>query len=92
MLAQHRAIRMLRVVTILVPMLSVSMVAVATAGDKGGTAGRTTLLAVVIREHGAFVGDPVDIRRLVSHQPMAVGADVRDADIVAHYNQDIWIA
>jgi len=59
------------------------------AGDEGGTAGRAALLAVVIREHGALIGDLVDIGGLVPHQPMAVGADVGDADIVAHDDKDV---
>ena len=63
----------------------------ALACDKGRTAGCAALLAVVIREHGAFFGDAVDVRGLVPHQPMAVGADICDTDIVAHDDKDVGL-
>ena len=41
------------------------------AGDEGGASGGAALLAVVVGEGDAFVGDAVDVRRLVAHH--AVG-------------------
>src|ERR1700754_46476 len=50
---------------------------------------RARLLAVGIGEHHAFLGDPVDVRRLGSHQAMAVAAQVGDADVVTPDDQDV---
>ena len=33
--------------------------------------------------------DAIDVRRLVAHQPVAVGADVGDADVVAPDDEDV---
>ena len=47
------------------------------------------LLAVVVQEADALVGDAVDVGRLVAHQAVAVGADVGDADVVAEDDEDV---
>ena len=49
------------------------------------------LLAVVVGEGHAFDGDAVDVGRLVAHQPMGIGADVRLADVVAPDDQDVGL-
>ncbi len=48
-------------------------------GDEGGSAGRAGLLGVVVGEDDALIGDPVDVGRLVAHQPHRVGRDVGNA-------------
>ena len=53
------------------------------AGDESRTSGRTTLLAVPVRELRPFIGDTIDVRRLVTHHPLVEGADVPVADVVA---------
>ena len=62
------------------------------AGEERGTAGGARLLAVVVLEADALLGDAVDVRRLVAHQAAAVGADVGDADVVAEDHQDVGLA
>ena len=61
----------------------------ALAGDERGAAGGAALLAVVVGEDHAFLGDAVDVRRAIAHQPHRVGADVRLADVVAPDDQDV---
>ena len=46
-------------------------------GDEGRAARRAGLLAVAIGEHHAFLGDAVDVGRLVAHQAVRVAAQVR---------------
>ena len=52
-------------------------------------AGGAALLAVGVGEEHAFVGDAVDVGRPVAHQPVAVAAQVRDADVVAPDDEDV---
>ena len=47
------------------------------------------LLAVVVEEADALLGDAIDVGRLVAHQAVAVGADVGDADVVAEDDEDV---
>ena len=61
----------------------------ALAGDEGRTPRGAALLAVTIGEHDSFVGDAVDIRRLVAHHAVAVGADVPHADVIAPDDQNV---
>ena len=49
-------------------------------GDERGATRRATLLGVVVGEHHAFFRDAVDTGRLVAHQAMRIGADVRLPD------------
>ena len=44
---------------------------------------------VVVGEDHALLGDAVDVRRAVAHQPVRVGADVRLADVVAPDDDDV---
>jgi hypothetical protein len=46
--------------------------------DEGRAPGGAALLRVVVGEADAFVGDAVDVRRLVAHHAPVVGADVLD--------------
>ena len=45
-------------------------------GDEGRAAGGAGLLAVGVGEQHAFLGDAVDVGRLVAHQPVRVAAQV----------------
>ena len=59
------------------------------AGDERGAAGGAALLAVVVGEGHALVGDAVDVGRAVAHLAAAVVADVPPADVVAPEDQDV---
>ena len=58
-------------------------------GDEGRPAGGAGLLTVAVGEHHAFLGDAVDVGRLVAHQTVRVATQVRDADIVAPDDEDV---
>ena len=62
------------------------------AGEEGRAARGARLLAVIVQEFDALAADAVDVRRLVAHQAVGVGADVGDADIVAPDDEDIRLA
>ena len=47
------------------------------------------LLAVIVGEQRALVGDAVDVGRAVAHHAAVVGADVPVADVVAHDDEDV---
>ena len=59
--------------------------------DVGRSARGARLLAVVVGENHAFIGDTVDIRRAVADQTHRVGADVGLADVVTPDDQDIGL-
>ena len=59
------------------------------AGDERGAPGGAGLLAVVVGEDRAFVGDAVDVGRAIAHHAAVVGADVPVADVVAHDDEDV---
>ena len=61
------------------------------AGDERGPAGRAALLAVVIGEGDALVGDAVDVGRPVAHLAPVVVADVPPADVIAPQDQDVGL-
>jgi len=61
----------------------------ALAGDERRPAGGAALLAVGVGEPHALVGDTVDVGRAVAHQPVAVAAQVRDADVIAPDHEDV---
>ena len=48
--------------------------------DERRAARRAALLGVGVGEHRAFLGDAVDVRRLVAHDAVVVGADVVHAE------------
>jgi hypothetical protein len=58
-------------------------------GDKGCPAGRTALLAVRIGEAHPFVGNTVDVGRAVAHQPVAVTAQIGNADVITPDDQNV---
>ena len=62
------------------------------AGEERRAAGGARLLAVVVEEPDALSRDAVDVGRFVAHQPVAVGADVGDADVVAEDDEDVGLA
>ena len=59
------------------------------AGEERRAAGGARLLAVIVQELDALAADAVDVRRLVAHQAVGVGADVGNADIVAEDDEDV---
>ena len=64
------------------------------AGDEARPPGGTALLTIPIREERAFPGDAVNVRCLVAHHSLVVGADVPVADVVAPDDEDVgllWI-
>ena len=61
----------------------------ALAGDEGRASRRAALIGIHVGEHHAFLGEAVDIGRLVAHQPEVVGADVGFADVVAPDDDDV---
>src|SRR5438132_14147490 len=44
---------------------------------------RAALLGVIVGEAHAFVGDAINVRRLVAHHATAVVTDVPEADVIA---------
>ena len=54
--------------------------------------GGAALLAVGIREERAFVRDAIDVRRAIAHQTLRVGADLRDADVIAEDDENVRLA
>ncbi len=59
------------------------------AGDERRAAGRATLLAVPVGKQRPFLGDAIDVRRLVAHHALVVGADVPVADVIAPDDDDV---
>ena len=58
-------------------------------GDEGRAARGAGLFAVGVGEQHAFLGDAVDVGRLVAHEAVRVAAQVRDADVVAPDDEDV---
>ena len=61
----------------------------ALAGDEGRAAGGAALFGVIVGEKQALVGQPVDVGRVEPQQPLGIGADVGDADVVAEDDHDV---
>ena len=61
----------------------------ALSGDEGRTAGGAALLAVIIGENHAVLGDGIDIGRAIAHQAVGIGAEVGLADVVAPDDDDV---
>ena len=59
------------------------------AEDKRRAPSGAALLAVGIGEERAFFGDAINVGRPVAHQPHRVGADLRDADVIAEDDEDV---
>src|SRR5262245_5580928 len=60
--------------------------------NESGAACRAALLAVVVRKDHAFVGDPIDVRRPVSHHPFRVATQVGLPNIVTPYDKNVRLA
>ena len=58
-------------------------------GKEGGAAGRAALFCVIGHKPRAFLGDAVDVGGLAHHQALVVGADIHDADVIAHNEQNV---
>ena len=63
----------------------------ALAGDERRAARGARLLAVGVGEQHPFLGDAVDVGRLVAHQAVRVAAQVRDADVIAPDDEDVGL-
>ena len=50
---------------------------------------RAARLGVIVGEQHAFLGQLVEVRRLAGHHVMAIGADVRYPDVIAHDDQNV---
>jgi hypothetical protein len=59
------------------------------SGDEGRTACGAALFAVGVGEAHAFVGEAVDVGGAVAHQPVAVAAQVGDADVISPDDQNV---
>ena len=57
--------------------------------DEGGPAGGAALLAVIIGEDHAILGDGIDIGRAIAHEAVRVGAEIALADVVAPDDDDV---
>jgi len=58
-------------------------------GNERRAASGAAIFRVVVREHHSFLGDAVDVRRLVADHAKGIGADVGLADIVTHYDEEV---
>ncbi len=58
-------------------------------GDERRSSGRAALLAVAVGKTHAFLGDAVDVGRAVAHQPVAVAAQIGNADIITPDDDDV---
>ena len=61
------------------------------AGDEVGAARGATRFRVIIGEQHAFGGDLVEIRRAACHHAAVIGAEIPDADVVAHDDDDVGL-
>jgi len=61
----------------------------ALAGDERRAASSAALLRVRVGENHAFVGDAVDVGRLVAHQTSGIAAQVRLTDVVSPHHQHV---
>jgi hypothetical protein len=61
------------------------------AGDERGPPGGAAVLGVVVREQHAFLGDPIDVRRVVADDAERVGADVGLAHVVSEDDEDVGL-
>ena len=58
-------------------------------GDKRRAPGGAAVLCVVVSEHHAFFGNPVDVGGFVAHHTHGVGADIGLANVITKDHQDI---
>ena len=57
--------------------------------DELRPAGGAALLRIEAGEDCAFLADAIDVRRLVAHNALAIGADVVDPDTITPQDQDV---
>ena len=61
------------------------------AQDERCPSGGTALLPVGIGEYRSFLGDSINIWRAIPHQAHCVGANLRNADVVAEDDKDVGL-
>lgn len=49
------------------------------------------MLGVIGHELAAFGCEAVDVRRAITEEAPMIGADIEDADVIAHYHKDIGL-
>src|ERR1700733_11986393 len=59
------------------------------AGEEGGPPPSATLLTIGVDKHHAFFCETVDVRSLVTHKPMAIATEVRNANVVPPNHEDV---
>jgi len=59
------------------------------AGEEGGAPGRAALLGIIGHKPRAFIREAIDVRGFTDHKPLVISADVHDADVIAHNEQDV---
>jgi hypothetical protein len=59
------------------------------SGDEASASGGAALLAIPVGKVRAFLGDAVNVRRLVAHHAVVVHADVPIADVVTPEDEDV---
>jgi hypothetical protein len=56
------------------------------------TTGSAALLAIVVEETKPFLCEAVDVGRLVTHDAVAIAAQIRDADIIAEDDENVGLS
>ena len=62
------------------------------AGNERGPPGGAALLGIVVGKHHAFLRHAVDVGRLVAHQPVRIGADIRLPNVITPNNDDVGLS
>src|SRR5579872_7020308 len=62
------------------------------AGKERITPGSAALLGVVVSEDCAFVSDTINIGRIANHEAAMVDTRLKNADVIAHDEQDVGLA
>src|SRR5207247_4618144 len=61
------------------------------AGEEASAAGGAGVLPVPVGEQRAAFGEAINVRCLVAHHALVVGADVPVTDVVAPDDEDVWL-
>ena len=61
------------------------------AGDEVRATRRATCLGIVVGEKHAALGKFIEVRCSARHHASAVSADVPNADVIAHDEDDVWL-
>ena len=59
--------------------------------DERRASGRAGLLAIPVREHCAFLREPVNVGRLVAHHATVIATRVVPPDVVTPENEDVGL-